>query len=299
MSLVSVIVPAWNAASFIGECLASAMAQDHDDLEILVVDDASTDTTADIAAALAATDARITLVRHPRNLGVSAARNTGLVTASGAYVAFLDADDRWLPTKITRQLAALAAAPDAALAFTASRAIDARGAVTNPDLSRGRTIPVGKVDLKDFIIRRYPLITSSVLVERRSLDACGHFDTNLVVGEDFDLWARILNRYHQAYVSDPLTDYRIHDASATTNRLRNRLSKVQVLEKIHANPDFAALRGDGEFIAYLHRHYLGAARLLRQHGQSAAARELYNRALALETPWLTRLAARIHRLRPS
>ncbi|MFA5493687.1 MAG: glycosyltransferase [Porticoccaceae bacterium] len=299
MPLVSVIVPAWNAASFIGECLASAIAQDHADLEILVIDDASSDATADRVATLAAADARISLIRHASNRGVSAARNTGLAAASGAYVAFLDADDRWHPTKIARQLAALAATSDAALVFTACRAIDARGAVTDQNLSRGRAIPLGRIDLKDFIIRRYPLITSSVLVERGSLDAAGHFDTSLAVGEDFDLWARILNRYPQAYVPDPLTDYRMHGASATADRLRNRLSKVQVLEKIHASPDFAALAADAEFIAYLHRHYLGAARALRQHGQPAAARELYTRALALDTSWFTRLATRFHRLRPA
>ncbi|HLS97094.1 MAG: glycosyltransferase family A protein [Porticoccaceae bacterium] len=297
MPRVSVIVPAWNAAAYIGECLASALAQDHRDLEVLVVDDASGDDTADRVALEARRDSRIRLLRHPRNLGVSAARNTAIAAASGDLIAFLDADDRWLPGKISRQLAALGAEPDAGLVFTASRAIDARGAVIDPDLCRGKAIPVGRVDLRDFVIRRYPLITSSAMVRRPCLDAVGGFDTAIAVGEDFDLWARILNQFPQAYVPEPLTDYRMHGDGATANPLRNRLSKVRVLEKLRGDPAFDRLTRDPAFTRHQHRQYLGAARLLAAEGRGAEADALYRKALALDIPWHARLATRLRRLR--
>src|SRR5690606_27497339 len=193
-------------------------------------------------------------------------RNTAIAAASGDLIAFLDADDRWLPGKISRQLAALGAEPDAGLVFTASRAIDARGAVIDPDLCRGKAIPVGRVDLRDFVIRRYPLITSSAMVRRPCLDAVGGFDTAIAVGEDFDLWARILNQFPQAYVPEPLTDYRMHGDGATANPLRNRLSKVRVLEKLRGDPAFDRLTRDPAFTRHQHRQLPGGGAAARGRG---------------------------------
>ena len=164
-------------------------------------------------------------------------------------------------------------------------------------LCRGKVIPVGRVDLRDFVIRRYPLITSAVMVRRACLDAVGGFDTAIAVGEDFDLWARVLHRFPQAYIAEPLTDYRVHGGGATANRLRNRLSKVQVLEKLQNDPAFEGLSRDPVFVAHLHRQYQGAARLLAANGRHGEADALYRKALALDIPWHTRLAARLRRLR--
>lgn len=100
MPLVSVIVPAWNAEQFLACAISSALAQTMADLELLVVDDASTDGTAAIAAAAAAADPRVRLLRAPQNAGPSAARNRALDHAQGRYVAVLDADDRFAPVRL-------------------------------------------------------------------------------------------------------------------------------------------------------------------------------------------------------
>jgi glycosyltransferase involved in cell wall biosynthesis len=102
LPLVSVIVPAFNAATTLAEALGSALAQTYKNIEILVVDDGSTDATAAIAREFAAADGRVSLVRRS-NGGIAAARNSGIAVSKGAYIAPLDADDLWHPTKIEKQ----------------------------------------------------------------------------------------------------------------------------------------------------------------------------------------------------
>src|SRR5689334_13713964 len=106
-------MPAYNAARHIGEAIASVVAQDFAAWRLLVVDDGSTDETAEVVRRCG--DARLTLISQP-NQGVSTARNRGLAEATGEFVAFLDADDRWRPDALSRLIAALRARPEAALA---------------------------------------------------------------------------------------------------------------------------------------------------------------------------------------
>lgn len=122
--LVSVVIPAFNAARWIDRTIASALAQTHRALEVIVVDDGSSDDTADLVARVAAQEARVRLIRQP-NGGVARARNAGIDAAHGAFIAPLDADDLWAPDKIAMQVAALdAAGPSAALAYCWFRRID-------------------------------------------------------------------------------------------------------------------------------------------------------------------------------
>src|SRR6516162_596409 len=103
--LVSVIIPAYNAERTLRRAIDSALAQDYQPIEIIVVDDGSKDATSEVAAAYL--DKAVQLVQLPRNCGESGAMNTGIAVAKGEYIAFLDADDEWLPKKLTRQIAAL------------------------------------------------------------------------------------------------------------------------------------------------------------------------------------------------
>lgn len=105
MSVVSVITPAYNAAQYLPETIESVQRQTFTDWEMLIVDDCSTDDTYQIACRYAWEDSRIRVIRHEKNAGVSAARNTALDAAFGEYIAFLDSDDLWLPEKLEKQLA--------------------------------------------------------------------------------------------------------------------------------------------------------------------------------------------------
>jgi glycosyltransferase involved in cell wall biosynthesis len=112
MPRVSVIIPAYNRAGFVAEAIRSVQAQTHQDVEIIVVDDASTDNTCDVVAALSDGDPRITFLRQPENRRVNAARNLGMRHASGEYVNFLDSDDLLAPDKLEKQLAEFERDPD-------------------------------------------------------------------------------------------------------------------------------------------------------------------------------------------
>ena len=130
--LVSVIVPAWNAESTLGETLRSAAAQTHRNLEIVIVDDGSTDRTPQIAAEFCASDPRARLIRQERG-GLASARNTAIEAAQGDFIAPLDADDLWHPEKIERQLATFSASsPQVALVYCWYRVIDERDVVIEP-----------------------------------------------------------------------------------------------------------------------------------------------------------------------
>ncbi|MEO8455385.1 MAG: glycosyltransferase family 2 protein [Sphingomicrobium sp.] len=130
--LVSVIVPAWNAEQTLAETLHSAAAQTHRDLEILIIDDGSTDDTAALAAEFCASDPRARLIRQ-KNGGLASARNCAIDAAQGDFIAPLDADDLWHPEKIERQLATFAASSaQVALVYCWYRMIDERGCVIAP-----------------------------------------------------------------------------------------------------------------------------------------------------------------------
>src|SRR5579885_3353969 len=120
VALVSIITPAWNAAAFIGEAIASVRAQTMPDWEMLVVDDCSTDRTAQAVEHAAATDSRIRLLRQPKNGGPALALQAWLDRADGRFIAFLDSDDLWLPGKLERQLQFMLQ-KRAALSYTAFR----------------------------------------------------------------------------------------------------------------------------------------------------------------------------------
>jgi len=185
--LVSTVIPAFNAERFIARALDSALAQDIAGSEIIVVDDGSSDRTCDIVAGYSARGVR--LVRHSRRGGVAAARNTGIAASHGEFVAFLDADDAWLPHKLKRQLDALIAQPDMRFISCRAMLIDERGRNLG-DIYRGAGPAVGPFAWRTLLT--YPCVaTPSVVVRRAALDKVGPFNKWLPVGEDQDMWIRL------------------------------------------------------------------------------------------------------------
>ncbi len=215
--VVSVVMPCYNGARFLRTSLGSLVAQSFTDFEVVFVDDGSTDGSAEVASALA--DARIRVVRQS-NSGVSAARNRGLASARGEYIAFLDADDTWHPAFLARMVEALAARKDAALAYCGWQ---------NVGLAGGRGAPFVPPDYETTdkcaeLIETCPWPIHAALTRREAIERAGGFDERFAVGEDFLLWMEIACFSPIVRVPEVLAYYHHHEgAQATKDRLRAAL----------------------------------------------------------------------------
>lgn len=219
LPLVSVIIPAYNCAAYIRDAVDSVLAQDYPSIEIIVVDDGSTDGT---AAALAACGDRVRVLSQA-NRGCAAARNLGIAHAAGRYVAFLDGDDAWWPGKLRLQVDALRR--------EGYRMAYSRFIVWRPDAG-GRHPPPERMfagegaahvsdcalvtgDTYDALLLDCIVWTSTVIVEKSVLLEAGGFDEALQLGEDYDLWLRLSRRLPMLGIAQPTALYRQHPASIT------------------------------------------------------------------------------------
>lgn len=219
---VSVIIPAFNRARYIGAAVSSITRQSLRDIEIIVVDDGSTDATADVAQSCG--DPRVCLVRHDRNQGIPAARNTGLREARGRYIAWLDSDDVAHPQRLAEQVAFLERHPSIALVGACAGKIGPDGTPR-----RGvRVPPLTPEDIGAWLLFRSAFQQSSITGRAEVLKAY-EYDTAFPVSEDIDVLIRLERRHRLQSLPRILIDRRIHpqqtirerqaDMRATSRRL--------------------------------------------------------------------------------
>ena len=217
--LISCIVPVFNGAAYLREALDSIRAQRYRPLALIVADDGSTDTTADIVARY---DLPITYLLQS-NAGPAAARNLGLSVATGEYVAFLDADDRWHPDKLARQMAHFQARPQLGYSVTQVRNFwspEVRPATSDPGVTRP-----------------WAGYTCNTLLARRGLfETVGPFDPALPVGEDFDWLLRARERGVAHELLPEVLVYRRLHRGNLTSRLAAESRKV-ILQRVKAALD--------------------------------------------------------------
>lgn len=195
MPKVSIIIPTYNRANLLREAIDSVLAQTYQDFELLVVDDGSTDNTCAVVAGYGDQ----VVYRFQENRGVSRARNLGIHASAGAWIAFLDSDDLWLPEKLEQQMAVMEQNPDLRLCHTEEIWIR-RGLRVNPKKKHKKQ---GGFIFHDCL----PLCVispSSVLLRRTLLEEVGYFDENLPACEDYDLWLRITKDYPVYFIEKPL-----------------------------------------------------------------------------------------------
>ncbi len=196
MPAVSVIIPTYNRAAWVGEAAASVSAQTFRDYELMVVDDGSTDGTGE---ALASLGGRLKVLRLEERRGVSAARNRGAAEARGEWLAFLDSDDLWLPEKLSQQMAYLKSHPECAICQTEEIWIR-NGVRVNPPKTHRKA--GGDIFLQS--LGRCLVSPSAVVLRRRLFEELGGFDETLPAAEDYDLWLRIAWRHPVGLVPEPL-----------------------------------------------------------------------------------------------
>jgi glycosyltransferase involved in cell wall biosynthesis len=200
---VSVIIPAFNHARFLGAAIESALQQTHCPEEVIVVDDGSTDATQQVLDGYANV---IRTIRQP-NRGVASARNTGAACALGDVFAFLDADDAWLPGKLESQLAALENRPEVGLVHCGVQEIDVEGRTLTENTHglEGNTF-IDLLLLRDFILGG----GSAAMIPRCAFERAGGFDRELSTSADWDLYLRLARDWQVAFVAKPLVRYRQH-----------------------------------------------------------------------------------------
>ncbi|MBE0414739.1 glycosyltransferase [Yoonia sp.] len=222
-SSVSVIIPAYNAEKYLEEAVASVLRQSVPPVEILIVDDGSTDRTLAIAQGLAAQHAQITVLTRP-NGGSGPARNTGIAQASGEYLLFLDADDRLHENAIRDHLRAFADRPEAVMVFGANDVIDAQGVLINPNPT-----PVEDVTLEDLAMRVTPC-PSQCLYRRAAVLKINGYNEAFQFSQDVDLNLRIIRIGGVFSHGIKVMDYRRHPTQSTSKGARISRGHIAVLE---------------------------------------------------------------------
>jgi glycosyltransferase involved in cell wall biosynthesis len=230
MPKVSVIITAYNSMTYLPETVESVLRQTFSDFEVLIIDDGSSDDIVQWASGLV--DPRVRLISQ-KNQGVGVARSTGIAHAQGEYVAFLDGDDLWEPTKLEKQVRCFQKNPKVGLVHTWLAGIDQQSKPT------GRIIGSHiEGEVWQRIIERNMVACSSAMVRRCCFETVGVFDRNLRFAEDWDMWIRLAARYHFAVIKEPLVGYREHPNSKSKKYVTRVQDFQTIIEKAFQSVPF-------------------------------------------------------------
>lgn len=277
---VSVVIPVYNNAAYVGAAVDSVLTQTCAPAEVIVVDDGSIDGT---AAVLDSYRGRIKYV-YQTNRGEPAARNRGIREATGEYIAFLDGDDLWLPNKLELQLQYFTSHPHCSLVYTDMSTFDENGVIDGSVKSRFRMdFPSGHI-FKSLFMRSL-FGSGSVVFRKECLELVGYFDEGLLVGSDYEMWLRIARHFDLGAVDKPLLMYR-HHATMSTRGLGLKMQQgvpweVLVLQKIlRLYPGAIEELGQSTVNRRMARPYAGLAYARFRSGDYEESRFLFRKAMA-------------------
>lgn len=246
---VSILIPTYNRENVIRKALDSALAQTYRKVQIVVVDDGSTDNTRDVIKSYGQDIVYV----YQKNRGIASARNTGLRHCTGDYIAFLDSDDYWLPQKLERQVAIFQDHPEYGMVACQCASIDAQGRF------RQKNRPGRSGWVLESLFRKNFIRTSAAVVTKACIEAVGPFDETLRECEEYDLWLRIAARFQVGFINEPLAVYTDNPCGVSTDSLVGRLHRLRVLEKPYLQeliPKHAYRRRIADTCHYIGRHYL-------------------------------------------
>ena len=267
--LVSIIIPAYNREDFIERAVRSVLTQTMPDLEVIVVDDCSTDATHERAAGLAQADNRVRVFRQTSNKGAQAARNRGIREARGLYIAFLDSDDEWLPEKLEKQVPLFKGAGNRlGVAYAGYRQV----------YSDGRTpldiLPFARGNVYRTALSGSIADMNTLLIRQEILEKAGPLDESVRAFQEWALCISLAKYCDFDYISEPLAVYYLHGgASISTNLLHNAQGYLDVVnlykQEINGEVGKRVLAG----------HYCTAGRLFVKAGDYKAAQECFRQAI--------------------
>ena len=249
---VSVVIPAYNAASLLDRCLESVIRQTVPAQEIWVVNDGSTDETATVLTAWQARDSRIHAI-HQTNQGLATARNVGIAAATSDWIAFLDHDDMWMPDKLERMLDVRKRDPEAAVLY--------HDAVRPDDTLYLAGKGAAEGDIFENLLRSYFILPSTTMVRRDVLIAAGMFDARRRRAEDYDLFLRLSRRWRFLLLNESLTYYEQQPTSLTRNSQAMIEAQISIFEDLLT----------GQLVGKLtpHQRAVASRRLARFHYESS------------------------------
>ena len=247
--LVSVVMPNFNGARFIGQAIRSALAQTYGDLEVIIVDDCSTDDSREIVAALEHSDPRVRSFHHADRTGPAGARNRAIAEARGRYIAFLDSDDVWEPSKLARQIP-LHESTDCVLSYASYRRIGETGKAL------GAPVPVPRRITYDDLLKTCEISCATAVYDTKRVGKV--YMPSILRRQDYALWLRLLRGGGVAHgCPDCLARYRVYRGSLSSNKLVAARYQWRVLRALERQSLMAA--------AYYFVHYAmkGTAKFLR------------------------------------
>jgi glycosyltransferase involved in cell wall biosynthesis len=274
---VTTVIPCYNGRAYIGDAVRSVLGQTYGALEVVVVDDGSSDGSKDVVRGVA--DPRVRVVEHEVNRGIAAARNTGVREARGEYVAFLDQDDTWYPRKLEKQVEVLDKdeTGEIGLVFTA-REIKRNGGTHRVGRDLRFPKPIEKASRRDvlaaFLERNFVWLISA-LVRRRCFDDVGFFSESIRSGaDDFDFCVRLAMQYRLAYIDEVLVTRHEHGENYT-DPTRMLADDLDVVDRIAAfDPTLEELRRRRRSELYFR-----SGRWWQDRGERGKAREAFRESL--------------------
>lgn len=228
---VSIVTPAYNAGQYIANSIDSALKQSFQDYEMIIVDDGSNDNTKSIIEEYVHRyPEKIKYIYQP-NAGPSKARNTAIQKAKGKYIAFLDADDSWMPFHLEKSIAAIESQNNIGLVHSNIMKITSSGQTIGA-AERDKRFLSGMI-FNELLLRKAHIACSSALVKKSCLDSVGYFDEDSRCGvcEDRDLWLRISKQFNILYIDQVSVNYRITENSLSKNKDRMLQARIYVTEK--------------------------------------------------------------------
>jgi glycosyltransferase involved in cell wall biosynthesis len=223
---VSVIIPAYNSEKTIKETIRSVLNQTFNDLELIIINDGSQDSTLEVITQIS--DSRIKVFSFP-NAGGNVSRNRGLHLAVGEFVSFLDADDLWTPDKLQSQLKALQENVTAKVAYSWTDYIDENGEF----ILSGQRVNVNENVYENLLLNNFLENGSNPLICRKALITLGGFDESLSAAQDWDMWLRLASKFNFICVPSVQILYRISANSVSSNLIRQEKACLQVLERAY------------------------------------------------------------------
>jgi glycosyltransferase involved in cell wall biosynthesis len=301
MPKVSVIIPAYNVAPYIGETLDSVFSQTFADYEVIVINDGSPDTE-ELERELARFIGRINYVKQ-ENRGAAAARNEGLRTARGEFVAFLDADDLWLSNYLDEQIKfVIERNCDLVCADAEVFSDGSHKHETYMETLMADAPPTGDVTFIGLLSAEQSLITSGVVVRRERVLEVGLFDEALRNAQDFDLWLRLAwSGTRMAYQRRVLLRYRSRENSLSGDEVNVHRRELRVLDKVERSYDLSPAQRAEAFSVIERRRALlefELGKLYLTRGEFTRARESFGKANQLRRSLRTRVAVWSARIAP-